>query len=128
MAFNQILVVRGICVSRKVMRKIGKIDKSVRGEDLDDLLMENYGDTENFVNDFQLYTWPCCSKMNYKKFIIGKDIARIDIDVMFDKPMEAQPWSTNFELDEALQSLVDECHLSCKPQTFMVPNDCRFCT
>lgn len=128
MSFNQIYVMRGICVTRKEMREIGKIDKSVKGEDLEELLMEKYGDAEDFVSDFQLYTWPCCSKLHHKKYIIGKYIAEIDIDDIFDGPVEAHHWSTNLKLEGALQTIIDHYSLSCRQRTFTVPDGCRFCT
>ena len=81
MVYSEVLVIRGIVLSREEVC----LEKGIPTDIDDDTFMEEYFyPGVPFLGNFELHTWPCCSKINGGKFILGYVISRYNIQKIFD--------------------------------------------
>jgi len=128
MVYTKILVIRGITLSKNDVLRI--YDPNLHPNDEADTIfaiMENcVWDRKPFLGQFNLYTWPCCSKLNGEKFILGLEVGKYDIDHMFDTCVKHV--TVDVSTDNELKSLLADNHGLSDPQNYLLLNDCTSCS
>lgn len=73
--------------------------------------------------DFILWTWPCCSILNGKKWVLGFDTnpVRAHVDCIFNEVVE-------FEQDEDLDRRLRVLEQFGKIRSILMLNDCTSCS
>jgi hypothetical protein len=125
MTVGGVYIVRGILVSKKEARRIGKL-KKLEDEDEDEEQFGTFGPSE-IRYGLEICGWKHNSPMHDEKFVIGKGYY---IDADSDKPsyMNLEELNSIVEKDKKLKSIIKKYDLTCTIQTYSIPDDCNCCT
>lgn len=123
MVFSCVQVIRGFILTKEDVCKIKNVDPT--NEDDFFVMCDEYL-RDKFLCGYYLYTWPCCSELNNKKFIVGKIIAEYDIVEMFNKEV-IENHQSNFDFDFGMKELAEEFGSS-GPHNYLILDDCTYCT
>ena len=116
MTYGSISVVYGLLLTREEVLRI----KNVTFQDL--------GRWGPFVDGYCLFTWPCCSRLNRKKFILGKKLGTYDFDKVFERVIGYNIEQPPIEYDSSLLELADKYRVSRKIRNIVLMDDCNSCT
>ena len=128
MVYDNILVIRGILLSKKDVLRIKNIvldpndDEDFLVQITDKYMCAN----EPFMGSFKLHTWPCCSKLMNKKFILGNVIGSYGIEDMYNKCVKLDREST-FDFDPELKALAKKYGKK-SPKNYLLLDDCTSCS
>ena len=84
---------------------------------------------EPFVDEYRLFTWPCCSSLNREQFILGKLLKEYNLQTLFDEVIEYNNVEKPpIEYDSHLVDLAEKYKVPCKIKTIILGDDCGFCS
>lgn len=91
MVYTMIEVVRGIIVDRLELIEFILADPQYRDRYSEDLtsqeLLEKDDDFWSALSEEPfIWTWPCCSPLQYKRFLLGFVVCKLDPDEIMNKP------------------------------------------
>ena len=130
MVFTTVLVIRGIVLNRAEVLRVKNMDEEMDEDSFYNDFYEIYiGCIEPFISDLGLYTWPCCSDLHNKRFILGTVVTEYDIDDIFNTVVTQKSMEEEEKFDLELAQILIKHKLGDKTiSDILLLDDCTSCS
>ncbi len=126
MVYTCIFVIRGFVLSKNDVCSIKNIDPT-NEDDFCKLCEKHTGGITPFLGQLGLHTWPCCSELHEKKFIVGKVIADYNIGEIFNDYVTTN-LKSNYKFDSEIKHFSKKFGKSDLIKNYLLLDDCTWCS